>query len=207
MSSLLAFDAAETAARVRSVTDAQKLIDIIDSLTNNESLLSHCSQRGHAARKACLLVSEIFARVPVLPQSLFWNGPTPQCVWFREYSSGYLEYACSSAVINRFLDHNHTVPTWFIYQGDKLNFVHSSVNEQNQSVDKWLERERPNFVTRIRVVSCNDPPEFFCSFTFLVDARGSEDYPIPSFHGRRHCTDLLYDSISRGFIAFSITIV
>ncbi|KIL57503.1 hypothetical protein M378DRAFT_171695 [Amanita muscaria Koide BX008] len=150
MSSLLAFDHAETAARVRSITDAQKLIDILDLLTNNESFLSQCGR--DAARKAGLLASEIFARVPVLPKSIFLNGPTQRCGRFQEHASGYLlEYLCSSAVTSRILDHNYTLPTWFIYQGDKLKFVYDNVNEQRESVNEWL-RSRPEFVVRIRVM-------------------------------------------------------
>ncbi|KAM6489892.1 hypothetical protein JOM56_014704 [Amanita muscaria] len=68
MSSLLAFDYAGIAARVRGVSDAQKLIDLIDLLTNNESFISHCGP--DATRTAAYLASEIFARVPVLPRSL-----------------------------------------------------------------------------------------------------------------------------------------
>ncbi|KIL63756.1 hypothetical protein M378DRAFT_657388 [Amanita muscaria Koide BX008] len=59
---------------------------------------------------------------------------------------------CSSAVINRILGHNYTLPTWIIYQGAKFTFVDGNVNEQNESVDKWLEKTCPNFVTRIRVM-------------------------------------------------------
>ncbi|KIL67189.1 hypothetical protein M378DRAFT_296448 [Amanita muscaria Koide BX008] len=73
MSSLLAFDYAETVARVRTVSDAQKLIDLIDLLTNNECFLSQCGR--DAACKAVRLASEIFSRVPHLPPSLFLNKP------------------------------------------------------------------------------------------------------------------------------------
>ncbi|KIL57834.1 hypothetical protein M378DRAFT_15982 [Amanita muscaria Koide BX008] len=69
MSSLLAFDYAETAARVRSISDAQKLIDIIGLLANNESFVSKYGP--DAARKVAFLGSEIFARVPFLPRSPF----------------------------------------------------------------------------------------------------------------------------------------
>ncbi|KAM6499232.1 hypothetical protein JOM56_004740 [Amanita muscaria] len=66
--SLLAFDYAEIVARVRTVSDAQKLIDLIDLY-----ILSQCGP--NAVCKAVGLASEIFARVPLLPQSLFLNTP------------------------------------------------------------------------------------------------------------------------------------
>ncbi|KIL54020.1 hypothetical protein M378DRAFT_19286 [Amanita muscaria Koide BX008] len=71
MFSLLAFDYAETVARVRTLSDAQKLIDLIDLLTNHESFLSQCGR--DAARKAAHLASKLFAKTPLLPQSLFLN--------------------------------------------------------------------------------------------------------------------------------------
>ncbi|KAM6491620.1 hypothetical protein JOM56_013012 [Amanita muscaria] len=71
MFSLLAFHS-ETARRVRSVSDAQKLIDLVELLVNDRSFLNKCGP--DAARKAAHLASEIFARVPLLPRS-FWNGP------------------------------------------------------------------------------------------------------------------------------------
>ncbi|KAM6499193.1 hypothetical protein JOM56_004701 [Amanita muscaria] len=57
MSSLLAFDYAETAARVRSISDVQKLIDIVGLLANNESFVSKCGL--DAARKVAFLGSQI----------------------------------------------------------------------------------------------------------------------------------------------------
>ncbi|KIL56801.1 hypothetical protein M378DRAFT_437935 [Amanita muscaria Koide BX008] len=82
MSSLLAFDYAETVARVRSVVEAQKLIDIIDLLIHNQTFLSHCG--GDAACKAALLASEIYSRVPLLPRSVFFSGPTQQLLKMKE---------------------------------------------------------------------------------------------------------------------------
>ncbi|KAM6499295.1 hypothetical protein JOM56_004803 [Amanita muscaria] len=79
MSSLLAFDYAETAARVRSVYDAQKLIDLIDLLNNNKSFLRQCGP--DAARKAVHLASKVFARVPILPLSPFLNRPARHLVY------------------------------------------------------------------------------------------------------------------------------
>ncbi|KIL63711.1 hypothetical protein M378DRAFT_164138 [Amanita muscaria Koide BX008] len=137
MSSLLA-DPAETAARVRSVTDAQKLIDIVDSCGRD------------AARKAYLLASEICTRVPVFPQSVRLDDPTlwTPFDWFS--SHGSLEEVCSSAVINRILCQNRTLQTWCIFQRDERWFVFSNVNEQKDPVDQWL--ACPNSVTRIRVM-------------------------------------------------------
>ncbi|KAM6493233.1 hypothetical protein JOM56_011367 [Amanita muscaria] len=150
MSSLLVFDHAETMARVRSVADAQKLVDLIDLLINNETFLSQCGR--DAARKAALLASDIYARVPLLPRSVFFNGPTQQCDWFMESKSGGVEPMCSSAFISRILDHNYILPVFWIYERDEVKFVYGKVNEQDESVDKWLERSGPKFVTRIHVM-------------------------------------------------------
>ncbi|KAM6499305.1 hypothetical protein JOM56_004813 [Amanita muscaria] len=95
MSSLLAFDHAETAARVRSVSDAQKLINLIDLVINTESFLSQCGP--DAARKAAHLASNIFARVPILPPSAFLNRP-----------------ACHSTFLGDTLEVSLYKPTWCI---------------------------------------------------------------------------------------------
>ncbi|KIL58350.1 hypothetical protein M378DRAFT_319441 [Amanita muscaria Koide BX008] len=79
VSSLLAFDCSETARRVRSVSDAQKLIDIVDLTINNRSFLRECGPE--AVCKAAHLASEIFARVPLLPESLFLNRPISNGRW------------------------------------------------------------------------------------------------------------------------------
>ncbi|KIL61772.1 hypothetical protein M378DRAFT_821196 [Amanita muscaria Koide BX008] len=73
MTSLLAFDYTEVAAGVRSVSNAQRMIDVIGLLTNNETFLSQCG--ADAARKAAYLASEIFNRMPLLPCSAL-NKPT-----------------------------------------------------------------------------------------------------------------------------------
>ncbi|KAM6499339.1 hypothetical protein JOM56_004847 [Amanita muscaria] len=149
MFSLLAFDYAETAARVRSVPDAQKLIDLIDLLTNNESFLSQCSRRD-AGCNAARLASEIFARVPLLPQSLVLNKPGR---YIQGHISSSFELACQTAFISRILDHNHIVPVLGIYdEGNRLRLVSGNENEQDESVREWLKRSNPNLVTRIRVI-------------------------------------------------------
>ncbi|KIL57826.1 hypothetical protein M378DRAFT_15979 [Amanita muscaria Koide BX008] len=87
MSSLLAFDYAETAARVRSISDVQKLINIIGLLANNESFVSKCGL--DAARKVAFLGSQISQD----------DAPL-------RYESSALELA----VISRILDHNYVLP-------------------------------------------------------------------------------------------------
>ncbi|KAM6499425.1 hypothetical protein JOM56_004933 [Amanita muscaria] len=171
MTSLLAFDYTEVAARVRSMSNAQRLIDVIGSI-----FLSQCG--ADAVRKAAYLASEIFRRVPLSPWFAL-NGP----ICFRP---GYvLELVFQSVFISKILDHNYIVPVSWIYQKvDTMRFDCCNVNEQNESVHAWLKRTSPNFVTKIRVVSCKDHLKNRVH-GFLSDARDSEDYPIHSFHGCR----------------------
>ncbi|KIL59231.1 hypothetical protein M378DRAFT_14939 [Amanita muscaria Koide BX008] len=151
MSSLLAFDSAETATRVRSVVEAQKLIDSIDLLIHNQTFLSHCGR--NAACKAALLASEIYSKVPLLPRPVFLNGPTQRCDWLLQNDGlSNLEASLCSTFLSRILDHDYIIPYLWIYQGDELKFVYGNVNEEHEPVDKWLARSRPNFVARIRVM-------------------------------------------------------
>ncbi|KIL60746.1 hypothetical protein M378DRAFT_906077 [Amanita muscaria Koide BX008] len=65
--SLLRFDRAEIAMKLRSILDAQSLMDIIDKY--------FCSDYTPGiSRSAVRLALEIYARVPVLPRSLFAKG-------------------------------------------------------------------------------------------------------------------------------------
>ncbi|KIL60394.1 hypothetical protein M378DRAFT_168125 [Amanita muscaria Koide BX008] len=152
MFSLLAFDHAETAAtKVRSISDAQKLIDLIDLLMNNEAFLSHCGPE--AARKAARLASNIFARVPILPLSAFQNRPARH----YGYLGGTLEFICQNVLISKILDHNYIFPVLKIYDSlDRVQGGFGNVNEQSERIDDWLKRSSPSFSTRIRVVSSND---------------------------------------------------
>ncbi|KAM6499341.1 hypothetical protein JOM56_004849 [Amanita muscaria] len=122
MSSLLAFDCAKIAARVRSISDAQQLIDLIDLLTDNECFLSQCGP--NATRRAAYLASNVFARVPILPRSPFLNRPARH-------------FASLGATLE--ID---DIP-------DELQGGFGNVNEQIEPVNKWLERSSSNFITRI----------------------------------------------------------
>ncbi|KIL55773.1 hypothetical protein M378DRAFT_569210 [Amanita muscaria Koide BX008] len=65
--SLLCFDHAEIAMKLRSILDAQNLMDVIDEY--------FCSDYSpDISCKAVHLALEIYARVPVLPRSLFSRG-------------------------------------------------------------------------------------------------------------------------------------
>ncbi|KAM6499313.1 hypothetical protein JOM56_004821 [Amanita muscaria] len=146
MSSLLAFDYAKTAARVRSVSDAQKLIHLIVLLNNNESFLRQCGP--DAARKAAHLASKIYARVPILPLSLL-NRPAGHSAIL-----GFtLEFICQNVLISRILDHKYILPVLGIYgKQDELQGSFGNVDEQTELINKWLERSSPNFSTRTRVM-------------------------------------------------------
>ncbi|KAM6499282.1 hypothetical protein JOM56_004790 [Amanita muscaria] len=109
MAFLLAFNHAETAARIQSISDAQKLIDLIDLLTNNKSFLGQCGP--DAARKAVHLASNIFARVPILPMSPFLNKPARHF----GFVAATLEFIGQSVLISKILDHNYILPVLAIY--------------------------------------------------------------------------------------------
>ncbi|KAM6492943.1 hypothetical protein JOM56_011077, partial [Amanita muscaria] len=70
MRALVRFDPTETATKVRALTDAQNLVDLICYLNKKECFKSWF---GPAAHNATRLALEICGRVPLLPQSLFLN--------------------------------------------------------------------------------------------------------------------------------------
>ncbi|KIL60406.1 hypothetical protein M378DRAFT_168138 [Amanita muscaria Koide BX008] len=147
MSSLLAFDYAETAARVRSVSDAQQLINLIDLVINTESFLSQCGP--DAARKAAHLASNIFARVPILPPSAFLNRPACHSTFLGDT----LEFICQSVLISKILDHNRILPVLEMYDiRNQLQAGFGNVNEQSEPMNAWLARSSPTLITRTRIM-------------------------------------------------------
>ncbi|KAM6499435.1 hypothetical protein JOM56_004943 [Amanita muscaria] len=123
MTSLLAFDYTEVAARVRSVSNAQRLIDVIGLLTNNESFLSQCG--AGVARKAACLALEIFKRAQLLPR-LPLNGLTsiPEgrmaidvslCVHCASFDRVHAQDSCCSRVYS--LAEFWIIITLFQYHG------------------------------------------------------------------------------------------
>ncbi|KIL55993.1 hypothetical protein M378DRAFT_549031 [Amanita muscaria Koide BX008] len=68
MGAVLRFDCSETVMRVRSLSDAQKLVDLLDYVIHAKNAL-----HPDAMRKARLLALNIFARVPIVPLSYFLN--------------------------------------------------------------------------------------------------------------------------------------
>ncbi|KAM6503620.1 hypothetical protein JOM56_000563 [Amanita muscaria] len=68
---LVHFDPTETAMKVRSITDAQNLIELIFCLNKKQCFKSWS---GAAAHNATRLALAIYGRVPLLPRSLFLNS-------------------------------------------------------------------------------------------------------------------------------------
>ncbi|KAM6491083.1 hypothetical protein JOM56_013322 [Amanita muscaria] len=68
---LIRFDPTETAMKVRSMTDAQNLTELIFCLNKKECFTSWF---GAAAHNATRLALTIYGRIPVLPRSLFLNS-------------------------------------------------------------------------------------------------------------------------------------
>ncbi|KAM6491224.1 hypothetical protein JOM56_013463 [Amanita muscaria] len=70
MRALVCFDPAETAMKIRSITDAENLVELIFCLNKNQCFKSWF---GVAADNATRLALALYGRVPVLPRSLFLN--------------------------------------------------------------------------------------------------------------------------------------
>ncbi|KAM6493171.1 hypothetical protein JOM56_011305 [Amanita muscaria] len=71
MRALVRFNPAETAMKIRMITDAQNLIELIFCLNKNECFTSWF---GAVADNATRLAVAIYGRVPLLPLSLFLNS-------------------------------------------------------------------------------------------------------------------------------------
>ncbi|KIL63122.1 hypothetical protein M378DRAFT_728741 [Amanita muscaria Koide BX008] len=108
---LVHFDPTETAMKVRSITDAQDLIELIFCLNKKQCFKSWF---GAAAHNATRLALAIYGRVPLLPRSLFLNSAaldvdkrTYQGKAVRIWSNvDYVRQECFDAFVLGNLSHN-----------------------------------------------------------------------------------------------------
>ncbi|KIL70495.1 hypothetical protein M378DRAFT_156650 [Amanita muscaria Koide BX008] len=149
--SLLCFDYAEIAKRVNSIADAQVLMDFIDSLTNDDYFL--CQYGPDTACELVRLTLELYARVPVLPRSVFPDSDI--CAGHDDWRcppNRNFEIRCQAALLRRISDHNYVVPLLRIYErNDDLWFVDSIANE-SKSLKTWRDASKPSSVERIRAM-------------------------------------------------------
>ncbi|KAM6496292.1 hypothetical protein JOM56_008998 [Amanita muscaria] len=148
--SLLCFDYAEIAKRVNSIADAQVLMDFIDSLTNDDYFLNKCGP--DTACKLVRLAMEIYARVPVLPRSVFSNTDICPGRNWRGWGDKNLEIRCQTALLRRILDHNYVVPLLRIYETDDDMWFVGSIASESKSLKEWRETSKPSSVERIRAM-------------------------------------------------------
>ncbi|KAM6497677.1 hypothetical protein JOM56_005625 [Amanita muscaria] len=167
--SLLRFDHAETAMRLRSVSDAQNLVDLIDELINNKHS-SSCSGYGIEI-SAVYLALEICARVPVLPRSLFSGWPFGS----KSYVvlGGNTELLFQTAFMCKILDSNYILRVSKFAKAD-FYFVIDNVDESKWSLSQWRKMSMPSSVTRIRVVSLENSdlilPTYFLQMLDIAKA-------------------------------------
>ncbi|KAM6502764.1 hypothetical protein JOM56_002741 [Amanita muscaria] len=113
--SILRFDCAETVVKVRSMSDAQRLVDFLVYLIDEKYILSQYKPNGMS--KAAQLVLNIFLWVPILPQSLFLN--LKRISHTSEAWLAHVHNACRSALMWRVLD-QHYIHLEITLQGASL---------------------------------------------------------------------------------------
>ncbi|KAM6490731.1 hypothetical protein JOM56_014074 [Amanita muscaria] len=143
--SLLSFDYVETAMKVRSISDGQVLVNVIDYLINNGDFFSrHATAIAHRAARLAL---EVHARVPVLPRSAFCSGDLPQHSILNQYS---LLSLFTPMFMARILDHNYVLRVLWMFKEGRLQIVHDSMNTC-ESLREWR-RSNSGLVMMLRVM-------------------------------------------------------
>ena len=136
-------------------------------LTNDDHFLSQCGP--DMACKVVRLALEIYARVPVLPLSVFSNsdicpGRDGDCRPDRNFEvcdhiQSYiinvidaLKIMCQTALLRRISDHSYVVPLLRIYtRDDRMLFV-DNVTDESNPLRHWR-YSKPSSIEKIRVVS------------------------------------------------------
>ncbi|KIL58004.1 hypothetical protein M378DRAFT_346548 [Amanita muscaria Koide BX008] len=109
MYSVLRFDCVEIAKKVSSVLDAQNLVNLIDYMIHVQNSVKNGSM-DFTCKEAINLVREIYARVPVLPDSIVRfvrNENSHISSWDLKDEDDDLEIEnlCSRALMGRVLNH------------------------------------------------------------------------------------------------------
>ncbi|KIL58953.1 hypothetical protein M378DRAFT_169930 [Amanita muscaria Koide BX008] len=115
MSAVLSFDCAETVMRVRSLSDAHKLVDLLDYVIHAENAL-----RPDARLKASLLALKVFARVPIVPLSHFLNRSDIPYDFTSTNRTFHIEIPSQTLFANRILDHRYINPVSGVNEANSL---------------------------------------------------------------------------------------
>ncbi|KIL54588.1 hypothetical protein M378DRAFT_174158 [Amanita muscaria Koide BX008] len=148
MHALVRFDPTETAMKIRSMTDAENLVELIFCLNKNQCFNS-CS--GAAAHNATRLAVAIYGRVPVLPRSFFLNGAglardkgTYQGIAVRIWGSALsIRRGCFDAFMWGNLSHRNMTPLLGMCSDLTDNWA-ISLSQENVTLLEWRQSTHPS---------------------------------------------------------------
>ncbi|KIL54222.1 hypothetical protein M378DRAFT_862622 [Amanita muscaria Koide BX008] len=119
-------------------------------LTNDDHFLSQYGP--DTACKMVRLALEIYARVPVLPRSVFSNGDVcPGHDWRGRIDIDF-EIRCQTALLRRISDHNYVVPLLRIYEKDDHLWFVDSITNESKSLQTWRHMPNRSSVKKIRAM-------------------------------------------------------
>ncbi|KAM6496468.1 hypothetical protein JOM56_009174 [Amanita muscaria] len=147
MSAVLRFDCAETVMRVRSLSDAQKLVDLLDYVIHANNALD-----PDARRKASLLAFQIFARVPIIPLSYLLDGnDKPYHYTLANNRTIHIEILSQTLFASRILDHRYIDPV-----SDEAKSSHISFRVRTgayaNDLARYLSQQSSSSVTKIQIM-------------------------------------------------------
>ncbi|KAM6502752.1 hypothetical protein JOM56_002729 [Amanita muscaria] len=158
--SILGFDCAETAVKVRSMSDAQRLVDFLVY----KSILGQYNSDGMS--KAARLVLNIFLWVPILPRLLLLN--MKRITHNETLTFAYVQDTCQSVLMWRVLDQN---------------YVHLAIKLQGASLateclQNTLRQALPlNFITVIEIMlDVARAIQYLHSMNFVPNTTSMQDY-------------------------------
>ncbi|KAM6491789.1 Protein kinase-like domain containing protein [Amanita muscaria] len=147
MNAILHFDCAETVTRVRSVLDAQKLVNLLDYMIHSKNALHQ-----DAMRNAWFLAFEISARVSTvfLPCLFVGNHGPHDCTSWHDTTP--IEILSQTIFAGRFLD-LYIVPVLGVIKSESgVLLLNDDAHGGDLSMKQWRRRSIQSSVTIIQIM-------------------------------------------------------
>ncbi|KIL58438.1 hypothetical protein M378DRAFT_317348 [Amanita muscaria Koide BX008] len=155
---LVRFDPTETATKVRALTDAQNLVDLICYLNKKECFKSWFGPAAYNATRRLAL--EICGRVPLLPRSLFLNVADLDADKFTYQGKAFEIWSSSRTIYEQFVDeivlrslsHDNIAPYLGIC-ADMPDIWLISPESENGTLREWRQSINPSVSKIQQIVS------------------------------------------------------
>ncbi|KIL55407.1 hypothetical protein M378DRAFT_173659 [Amanita muscaria Koide BX008] len=190
LNDILHFESSEIARRVRFVSDAQKLVDLLVYLIDEKNALNRI--QPDATRKATLLALDVFARAPILPSSPFLHGDNK--LHPHPWTDGIpIQILSQTIFAGRILDRRYIVPVLVVERGfkgkDGVWLVSGDAGGNDLPMEEWRQSSIPSSMRAQVMLGLAKAIQYFHSMGIVLHGEfGSNDVFLDSaLHPKIRC--------------------